>query len=92
MKKLFITLFSLVAFATSSYAQSEYKPVDFTLQLKNMHLWRGYTVTNTPMTAVDLHYNSKTNILVQEFGEEQVLQVITKNSIITSLIKTKDLI
>ncbi|MNZ81640.1 hypothetical protein D3C78_1003160 [compost metagenome] len=61
MKKLFITLFSLVAFATSAFSQSEYKPIDFTLQLKNMHLWRGYTVTNTPMTAVDLHYNSKNN-------------------------------
>ena len=36
-----------------------YKPFDFHLQVKNMHLWRGYRVTDAPMTAADVSYTSK---------------------------------
>ena len=37
----------------------EYKALNFNLQLKNMHLWRGYKVTSTALTAVDAHYISR---------------------------------
>tara|TARA_R110002051_G_scaffold118169_1_gene191951 strand:+ start:8868 stop:9638 length:771 start_codon:yes stop_codon:yes gene_type:complete len=36
-----------------------YKPIDFNLQVKNMHLWRGLRVTDAPMTGALLHYTSK---------------------------------
>lgn len=36
-----------------------YKPFDFNLQVKNMHLWKGLRVTDAPMTAADIHYLSK---------------------------------
>jgi hypothetical protein len=36
-----------------------YKPFDFNLQVKNMHLWKGLRVTDAPMTAADVHYISK---------------------------------
>lgn len=36
--------------------KKEYKPFVFNLQLKNMHLWRGYKVTSAALTAVDAHY------------------------------------
>jgi len=44
-----------------SYSQdnSDYNPVDFSLQLKNMHLWRGLQVTNTALGAVDLNLKDK---------------------------------
>ncbi|MCD7935509.1 MAG: hypothetical protein LUG98_01470 [Tannerellaceae bacterium] len=34
-------------------------PVDFSLQIKNMHLWRGIQVTNSALTAVDLGYRTR---------------------------------
>ena len=37
----------------------DYKPFDFNLQVKNMHLWRGYRVTDAPMTAANVSYTSK---------------------------------
>lgn len=36
-----------------------YQPVDFNLQVKNMHLWRGFKVTEAAMTGVDVHYISR---------------------------------
>jgi len=36
-----------------------YQPFDFDLQIKNMHLWRGYKVTQAAMTGVDVHYSSR---------------------------------
>ncbi|MAG85829.1 MAG: hypothetical protein CMB97_00215 [Flavobacteriaceae bacterium] len=36
-----------------------YKPFDFNLQVKNMHLWRGFRVTDAPMTAADVSFKSK---------------------------------
>lgn len=37
----------------------KYKPFNFNLQVKNMHLWRGYRVTDAPMTAANINYTSK---------------------------------
>ncbi|HIB36610.1 hypothetical protein [Mesonia sp.] len=39
--------------------EDEDKLFHFNLQLKNMHLWRGYHVTNSPVTAADVNYTSK---------------------------------
>ena len=38
---------------------NDYKPFDFNLQLKNMHLWKGLRVTDAPMTAADINYTSR---------------------------------
>ena len=38
---------------------SQYKPINLNLQIKNMHLWRGYRVTSGAMSAVDLNYQTK---------------------------------
>jgi hypothetical protein len=37
----------------------EYHPVNFNMQVKNMHLWRGFKVTQAAMTGVDVHYLSR---------------------------------
>ncbi|GLB51776.1 hypothetical protein NBRC110019_08150 [Neptunitalea chrysea] len=42
-----------------SETMNTYKPFNFNLQVKNMHLWRGYRVTDAPMTAGDVNYTSK---------------------------------
>ena len=39
--------------------EDEEKLFHFNLQLKNMHLWRGYHVSNSPVTAADVNYTSK---------------------------------
>mgnify|MGYP001230969547 FL=1 len=45
---------------TSSFAQKETNiPLDFTLQVKNMHLWRGQEVTSAALGAVDLNIATK---------------------------------
>lgn len=36
-----------------------YRPIDFKLTVKNMHLWRGYRVTDEAMTAANVYYASK---------------------------------
>ena len=36
-----------------------YQPFHVGLQVKNMHLWRGYKVTTAAMTGVDVHYASR---------------------------------
>lgn len=56
----FVLLFSVLPY-TVLHAQEDdkYTPVDFSLQLKNMHLWRGLQVTNTALGAVDLHLKDK---------------------------------
>lgn len=44
----------------SSYAQKDIlAPVDFTFQVKNMHLWRGQEVTSAALGAVDLNASTK---------------------------------
>lgn len=61
--KLKLIILSIVCLLCSSglYAQNaeKYNPVDFSLQLKNMHLWRGLQVTNTALAAVDLNLKDK---------------------------------
>ncbi|WP_140590960.1 hypothetical protein [Aquimarina algicola] len=42
-----------------SISEKKYKPLDFKLQVKNMHLWRGFRVTDAPMTAADVFFTSK---------------------------------
>ncbi|TRX62625.1 hypothetical protein FNH22_00595 [Fulvivirga sp. M361] len=39
--------------------QDTYHPFDFNLQVKNMHLWRGFRVTDAPMTGARVHYTSR---------------------------------
>lgn len=36
-----------------------YRPFNFNLTVKNMHLWRGYRVTDEAMTAANVYYESK---------------------------------
>lgn len=36
-----------------------YRPFEFNLTVKNMHLWRGYRVTDEAMTAANVYYTSK---------------------------------
>lgn len=54
------TLLTLAMFAAFSIANAQEKSakgsLDMHLQVKNMHLWRGYSVTSAPMTALDLAY------------------------------------
>jgi hypothetical protein len=39
--------------------QEPYRPFEFNLTVKNMHLWRGYRVTDEAMTAANVYYASK---------------------------------
>ncbi len=39
--------------------ETSYKPFEFSLTVKNMHLWRGYRVTDEAMTAANVYYTSK---------------------------------
>jgi hypothetical protein len=56
--KIAIVLLFCLATALPSVAQ-DYKPVDFSLQLKNKHLWRGYEVTDGALTSVTLSLKDK---------------------------------
>ena len=38
---------------------TRYRAIDLNLTLKNMHLWRGFKVTNAAMAAADLHYTTR---------------------------------
>ncbi|SFU75119.1 hypothetical protein SAMN05216480_11934 [Pustulibacterium marinum] len=74
MKQIFYTAILVLSCQLGVYAQTEsetisedkneekvekYQPFNFNLQVKNMHLWRGYRVTDAPMTAADVNYLSK---------------------------------
>lgn len=63
IKPIIFTLLLCIFSGTTLYAQNdeEYTPVDFSLQLKNMHLWRGLQVTNTALGVVDLHFKDKSD-------------------------------
>jgi len=54
MKKLLIVFAALVAVQMSYAQETELKdsPIDFTVDLKTNHLWRGLVVTDKPMVAV----------------------------------------
>lgn len=62
-KLTIIALFLCLLLPSSLFAQDEgkYTPVDFSLQLKNKHLWRGLQVTNEALGAIDLHIKDKSN-------------------------------
>ncbi len=38
---------------------TKYNPIHLNLQIKNMHLWRGYRVTSGAMSALDLNYQTE---------------------------------
>lgn len=66
MKKLFslhvlicIILMATVQTSFSQEAVNDYKPFDANLTIKNIYLWRGFRVNNSPMVAADLYYISK---------------------------------
>lgn len=58
---LALSLCLLPSLSLLAQDEEKYTPVDFSLQLKNMHLWRGLQVTNTALGAVDLHLKDKSN-------------------------------
>ena len=58
---LTLSLCLLPSLSLLAQDEEKYTPVDFSLQLKNMHLWRGLQVTNTALGAVDLHLKDKSN-------------------------------
>lgn len=37
----------------------EYKPFNVNLQVRNMYVWRGFRVSNAPISDVDIHYSSR---------------------------------
>ena len=43
----------------SLQTKKTYRPFEFNLTVKNMHLWRGYRVTDEAMTAANVYYVSK---------------------------------
>lgn len=72
MKHLLYTAILVLTCQLSVFAQTDndneveeqeetttYRPFNFNLQVKNMHLWRGYRVTDAPMTAANINYVSK---------------------------------
>jgi hypothetical protein len=56
-------LYANAAYSTPQSAEKEtsdeYQPFQLGLQVKNMHLWRGFKVTSAAMTGVDLGYASR---------------------------------
>ncbi|MDO5607122.1 MAG: hypothetical protein Q4G08_01580 [Capnocytophaga sp.] len=47
-----------VAFSYGQDKNTDYKPIDLNLQVKTMHLWRGYRVTDAALSAATLAYTS----------------------------------
>lgn len=61
MKYFYIcTLLLLVGFAHNGSAQTTEKPnlFEFNLEFKNMHYWRGYAVSKSPVLAPSVYYQS----------------------------------
>lgn len=52
-------LVSFFALTTNAQNVEKNVPVNFNLQLKNMHLWRGYQITNEAMFGTDLNIQDK---------------------------------
>lgn len=59
MGKTFLAFMLLLIVSLSGFSQPEYQPVDFTFQLKSMHLDRGFAVTSAPMVGIDLYCQSE---------------------------------
>ena len=58
-KYCFLTLL-LALFCIPGFSQElTDAPIDFSLQVKNMHLWRGQQVTNAALADVDIHVFDK---------------------------------
>ena len=55
MKKTLV-LIAAFLFSSVSLIAQEAERLDFNLDLKSNHLWRGITVTDAPMAAVDINY------------------------------------
>ncbi len=45
--------------AKDSVVIKKYRPVDISLQLRSLYLWRGFKVSNAPITDVDMHYTTR---------------------------------
>ena len=60
MKLFKSTILAVGMLSAFPFAQAQDAPakgsLDMHLQVKNMHLWRGYAVTEAPMTALDVAY------------------------------------
>lgn len=58
--KRFLLSAALLLSVLFGYAQEtdESKSIDFDVQLKNMHYWRGFAVTTAPLIASSLYYQS----------------------------------
>ena len=39
-------------------AEKKYSPFNVNLQVRNLYLWRGFKVSNSPITDVDMHYST----------------------------------
>lgn len=59
MKSAIISVFLLFNLTALMAQTKEYQPVNFGLDTKNMHLWRGYKVTNNAMTALNASYSTR---------------------------------
>lgn len=44
---------------TDTVTVKKYKPFNVNLQVRNLYLWRGFKVSNSPITDVDMHYTTK---------------------------------
>jgi hypothetical protein len=40
-------------------AVKKYRPVDVNLQVRSLYIWRGFKVSNSPITDVDMHYTTR---------------------------------
>ncbi|SHE58089.1 hypothetical protein [Pedobacter caeni] len=60
---LLLSVPTLQAQDSTALNQSEkikkYKPFDANLQLRSLYIWRGFKVSDAPISNVDLHYKSK---------------------------------
>jgi hypothetical protein len=43
----------------SGPVEKKYRPFDVNIQVRNLYIWRGFRVSNAPISDVDMHYVSK---------------------------------
>jgi len=49
----------------------KYQPIDINLQVRNLYIWRGFRVSNSPIADADLHYSTRDgNFAVGLWGGE----------------------
>ncbi len=56
MKKIGIIITFLTLLASQVYSQEKKNRLDFNVDLKTNHLWRGLAITDQPMAAANIHY------------------------------------